>query len=56
MVLEAGKNDEPLVCTLHNSDLRKMPYYEAILYVWGSDDRDHDISCNVQVVKITTNL
>ena len=56
MVLEAGKNDEPLVCTLHNSDLRKMPYYEAILYVWGSDDRDHDISCNGQTVKITTNL
>jgi hypothetical protein len=55
MVLEAGKNDEPLVCTLA-SDLRKMLYYEAISYVWGSDDRDHNISCNGQMVKITTNL
>jgi hypothetical protein len=56
IVLKAGKDDEPLVCTLHASDLRKMPYYEAISYVWGSDDRDHNISCNGQIVKITTKL
>ena len=56
MVLEAGKNDEPLVCTLHVSPLCEMPYFEAISYVWGSDDRNHEILCNNHIVKITTNL
>ncbi|PMD14418.1 HET-domain-containing protein [Hyaloscypha hepaticicola] len=56
MVLEAGKDDEPLVCSLHVSRLRKMPYFEAISYVWGSDDQNHDILCDGKIVKITTNL
>lgn len=56
MVLEAGKDDEPLVCSLHVSCLRKMPYFEAISYVWGSDGRNHDILCDGKIVKITTNL
>ena len=56
MVLEPGKNDEPLVCSLHISRLRKIPYFEAISYVWGSDDRNHEILCDGEIVKITTNL
>jgi len=56
MVLEPGKDDEPLVCSLHVSRLRKMPYFEAISYVWGSDERNHEILCDGAIVKITTNL
>jgi hypothetical protein len=56
MVLEAGKDDEALVCSLRMSRLRKMPYFEAISYVWGSDDRNHEILCDGEIVKITTNL
>jgi hypothetical protein len=56
MVLEPGKDDEPLVCSLHVSRLRKLPYFEAISYVWGSDDRNHEILCDGVIVKITTNL
>jgi hypothetical protein len=51
MVLEAGKDDDALA-----PSLRKMPYFEAISYVWGSDDRNHEILCDGEIVKITTNL
>jgi len=56
MVLESGKDDEALVCSLRISRLRKMPYFEAISYVWGSDDRNHEILCDGEIVKITTSL
>jgi hypothetical protein len=56
MVLQAGKDDEPLKCSLVISPLHKMPYYEAISYVWGSDLRDHEITCNEELVNITHNL
>jgi hypothetical protein len=33
-----------------------MPFFEAISYVWGSDERKNDIRCNGAMVKITDNL
>jgi hypothetical protein len=56
MVLQAGKNDEPLECSLVISPLHKIPYLEAISYVWGSDLRDYEITCNGELVNITHNL
>ncbi|KIW07780.1 uncharacterized protein PV09_01706 [Verruconis gallopava] len=56
IVLEAGEDDEPLECVLVVSSLDKMPYFEAISYVWGSDRKEKDVVCNGRVVKITHNL
>ena len=56
MVLQAGQDDEPLKCSLVTSPLHRIPYFEAISYVWGSDLRDHEITCNEELVNITHNL
>lgn len=55
MDLQPGLGDEPLVCTLHTSNLHEVEY-EAISYVWGTEVQDHDISCNDTIFKITPNL
>lgn len=55
MVLQPGLGDEPLVCTLHTSNLQEVDY-EAISYLWSTEVQDHDISCNDTIFKITPNL
>lgn len=55
MVLQPGLGDEPLVCTLHTSNLHEVDY-EAISYLWSTEVQDHDISCNDTIFKITPNL
>jgi hypothetical protein len=56
MILEPGQKDDPLICTLLVSRVAEMPFFEAISYVWGSDERKNDIRCNGAMVKITDNL
>lgn len=55
LVLQPGVGDEPLVCDLHISELGSTSF-EAISYVWGSDVKDREITCNGRTIKITTNL
>lgn len=55
LVLRPGVEDEPLVCTLHTSNVNDVKY-EAISYVWGTEVQDHDIVCDGTLVKITSNL
>lgn len=54
--LEPGRPEEPLVCSLHASRLHHMRSVEAISYVWGSGERDCEITCNGETIFITPNL
>ncbi|KAI9147156.1 heterokaryon incompatibility protein-domain-containing protein [Paramyrothecium foliicola] len=56
MILQPGKDDEPLRCTLHTVSLDNMPDFEAISYVWGNSCKDHFITCGQQRIYITANL
>ncbi|ORY06244.1 heterokaryon incompatibility protein-domain-containing protein [Clohesyomyces aquaticus] len=56
LVLRPGNGNAPLECGLHVSRLKKMPFFEAISYVWGEQTREHDIRCDGCTLKITTNL
>ena len=56
LVLEPGRNDEPLGCTLEVRELADDPDFEAISYVWGDLNRCHNIKCDGGRVCITTNL
>jgi hypothetical protein len=56
MILEPGKDEEPLVCSLHISSLHVIRPYEALSYVWGSDQRDHEIISGGHIINITANL
>lgn len=38
-------HDDPLICTLHNTPLASVPRFEAISYVWGSNQKVARISC-----------
>ena len=54
--VEPGRPEEPLVCSLHISRLHHMRSVEAISYVWGSGERDCEITCNGETIYITPNL
>ncbi|KAJ4987441.1 ankyrin and het domain protein [Stagonosporopsis vannaccii] len=55
LVLQPGSGDDGLKCSLHITALGDTEY-EAISYVWGTEFRDHDISCDGRKLKITKNL
>ena len=55
LVLLPGVNSDPLRCSLHTSRIDEADY-ESISYVWGTDQRDHDIICDGRILKITPNL
>jgi hypothetical protein len=55
LILQPGVGDEPLVCTLHTTNLYEVEY-EAISYVWGTEVQDYSIRCNDTIFKITPNL
>ncbi|KAF2630270.1 hypothetical protein BU25DRAFT_255291 [Macroventuria anomochaeta] len=55
LVLLPGVNSDPLRCSLHSSTIDQA-HYESVSYVWGTDQRDHDIFCDGRVLKITPNL
>ncbi|KAK3366187.1 heterokaryon incompatibility protein-domain-containing protein [Lasiosphaeria ovina] len=56
LVLQPGRNCDDLVCTLHVASLESAPPFDAISYVWGSDEKNQKILCNGERVRITTNL
>lgn len=43
--LQPGSIDDPIVCSLILSSLESTPF-EAVSYVWGSEDNPHPITCN----------
>ena len=55
LILQPGVGDEPLQCKLQTSPLG-VTQFEAISYVWGSDVKDHEISCESRTIAITNNL
>lgn len=55
MVLEPGKGDDPLICSLHESHVDSA-IFEAISYVWGTICRNHAIICDGKQLEITANL
>ncbi|KAI1439857.1 heterokaryon incompatibility protein-domain-containing protein [Annulohypoxylon stygium] len=57
--LEPGVGDEPLVTSIHTSELRSNSHeyhFEAISYVWGSDTKDQVITVDGSPLPITSNL
>jgi hypothetical protein len=54
LVLHPGTG--PLSCRLLTEKLADNPRFEAISYVWGSSEKDHDIVCNGHRLKITASL
>lgn len=55
IVLQPGSGDDPLECTLHTAPMMETEF-EAVSYVWGSDERDQTIICGGHIFAITTNL
>ncbi|KAF6808054.1 hypothetical protein CMUS01_13979 [Colletotrichum musicola] len=55
LVLASGKENDPLVCTLHESHVDDAPF-KAISYVWGTSDRNNTITCDGKALKVTPNL
>lgn len=55
IVLAAGRGDDLLVCSLHQSHVDAASF-EAISYVWGTPDREQTIICDGKTLKITPNL
>jgi hypothetical protein len=59
LILQPGAGDDPLVCSLRAESIEKVPPFEAISYVWGSKERNHEIICGYfsrKRVAITANL
>lgn len=55
LVLLPGVTQDPLSCSLHTSRIGEVRY-EAVSYVWGTDQRDRDVACEGKVLKIIPNL
>lgn len=55
LVLLPGFDSDSLRCSLHTSRIDEA-HYESVSYVWGTDDRNHDIACDGRILKITPNL
>jgi hypothetical protein len=57
LILYPGAKHSPLHCSLSVSPLDPPTApFEAISYVWGSNDRDHTILCDKYMLYITANL
>ncbi|KAH6622235.1 heterokaryon incompatibility protein-domain-containing protein [Boeremia exigua] len=55
LLLQPGSGTEPLKCSLHTTLVADTDY-EAISYVWGTEVRDHVVSCDGRKLSITQNL
>jgi hypothetical protein len=55
LVLKAGSDDEPLACDIHTARIEDVSY-EAISYVWGSEQKPETMLCGEQMIPITVNL
>ncbi|KAF3763362.1 hypothetical protein M406DRAFT_323136 [Cryphonectria parasitica EP155] len=56
LVLSPGSGAEPLACELKAASLDGELDFEAISYVWGSEEKTEEISCNGSTREITANL
>lgn len=56
LVLHPSHGHAALECHLETVNLDDTPVYEAISYLWGSDQRTERISCNGKFAFITANL
>jgi hypothetical protein len=56
LALRSGREEDLLACRLHTVHIQDAPQYEAISYVWGSNNLDHPIVCNDTELHITRNL
>jgi hypothetical protein len=48
--------EDGLVCTLHSALLDGLPAFEAVSYVWGTNQKVAQISCDDKMIPITANL
>jgi len=53
LVLHAGTDDDPLRCSLCESNIDTSPKYEALRYEWGPRTSRVPITCNDRSVSIT---
>lgn len=56
LILQPGKDHEPLHCNLHTISLGEIPEFEAISYVWGNPKRNHIVYCEGFTMYVTSNL
>ncbi|KAH8730029.1 heterokaryon incompatibility protein-domain-containing protein [Phaeosphaeriaceae sp. PMI808] len=55
LILEPGVDNEPLKCSLKTATLFNTQF-NALSYVWGTSVKDHTITCDGYLIKITQNL
>lgn len=51
-----GTFEDPIVCGLRTSDLEHKPSYEAVSYVWGSENDHSTVICNGTPLLVSRNL
>jgi hypothetical protein len=57
LILAPSPNlEDPLICTLHSAPLDYFPTFEAVSYVWGTNQKVAQISCDDNIIPITANL
>lgn len=56
LLLEPGQSGDPLVCSLHVTELEDQTPFEAISYVWGTSERTEPIQCDGKTLYVTPNL
>lgn len=54
--LQPGAFGQPLICSLDAIELDNPPSYEALSYVWGSEEKGETAQVNKQDIHITENL
>ncbi|KAH7386753.1 heterokaryon incompatibility protein-domain-containing protein [Phaeosphaeria sp. MPI-PUGE-AT-0046c] len=55
LTLHPGAGNDPLKCDLRTAPMSETEF-EAVSYVWGSDERNQEIVCEGRRLAITTNL
>jgi hypothetical protein len=56
LVLDPGKDDEPLSGRLVIDHIDNIPWFDAISYVWGSHERVGEIICDGKAIGLTASL
>jgi len=56
LILEPSKRQEPIQCSLVPVRLSEKPEYDALSYVWGTDEPSHEIFIDGQKAMIRANL
>lgn len=54
--LQPGAFGSPLICSLNTVELHNVLSYEALSYVWGSNERSKTAHVNGEYINITENL